>query len=74
MEQPTETRERLNLSISPDLRIALQAAATVMGITPSQLAVQMLIAGMPTLGEQIQAVGGMKKLGHEMMKRARGGD
>ncbi|WP_404993344.1 hypothetical protein [Cupriavidus pauculus] len=74
MEQTTEARERLNLSISQDLRVALQAAATVMGITPSQLAVQMLIAGMPALGEQVQAVGGMKKMGYEMMKRARGND
>ncbi|MBY4945070.1 hypothetical protein K6V92_00330 [Cupriavidus respiraculi] len=68
MEQPSEARERLNLSISPELRIALQAAATVMGITPSQLAVQILIAGMPKVAEEMQAVGGLTKLGREMMK------
>ncbi|MCY1297025.1 hypothetical protein D9M69_447720 [compost metagenome] len=51
-----EGRERLNLSISPQLRIALEVAARFMGLSASQVALHAIIEGMPRISEQARAM------------------
>ena len=49
-------RERLNLSVSPQLRRGLRAAAEALGMTESQIALQALVAGLPQLQLQVRAL------------------
>lgn len=49
-------RERLNLSVSPQLRRGLRAAADSLGMTESQIALQALVAGLPQLQQQVRAL------------------
>lgn len=51
-----EARERLNLSISPQLRIALEVAARFMGMSASQVALHAIVEGMPRVAEQAKAM------------------
>lgn len=56
MEQTTEVRERLNLSISMQLRVALEAAGRIMGMSASQVALHALMEGMPKVMEEAEAL------------------
>lgn len=49
-------RERLNLSISYQLRCGLRAAAEALGMTESQIALQAIVAGLPQLAQQVRAL------------------
>lgn len=51
-----EARERLNLSISPQLRISLEVAARFLGMSASQVALFAIIQGMPELEKQAKAM------------------
>lgn len=50
-------RERLNLSVSPQLRRGLRAAADALGMSESQLALQAIVAGLPLIQQQVKALG-----------------
>lgn len=50
-------RERLNLSVSPQLRRGLKAAADALGLSESQLALQAIVAGLPLIQQQVKALG-----------------
>lgn len=51
-----EVRERLNLSISPQLRVSLEVAARFLGMSASQVALFAIIQGMPELEKQAKAM------------------
>lgn len=50
-----ETRERINLSVSAELRDALEAAAGVLGLSASQVVLQAVVAGLPEIEAQVAA-------------------
>lgn len=50
-----DSRERINLSVSSELKDALEAAAAVLGLSASQVVVQAVVAGMPAIEAQVAA-------------------
>jgi hypothetical protein len=54
--QSEPNRARLNLSLGSELRNSLDAAASVLGISSSQLVHGLIVEALPTIAARVQAV------------------
>lgn len=59
MSQTVTDRQRVNLSLPPGLHRALTAAADEMGTSVSQVALLAILAGLPTLANQVRSMGAL---------------
>lgn len=54
------SRERVSLSVSPELDAALASASIALGISKSQVALQAVMLGLPAIVSQVQALRALK--------------
>lgn len=60
--QVKEGRERINLSVGPEVKKAVENLAMLLGMTESQLVVHALIGAMPSLHQQAVTVSQLRAI------------
>lgn len=69
----TESRERINLSVSAELKDAIEGAAAALGLTASQLVVQAVVAALPAIEQQSAAAGRLVASRKQQIHKAQAG-